>query len=596
MKLKHLILAAAVLCGASAQAQTNPLFRYIQPGSRMVMSFNLLKIAAKVPGETFRQSGLYKDMMKDDKGELRAFFNNPSSTGIDFSTDFILSMIQSGDTAASKAVPVLYGHIKDQALFASLMKKMNKDEDRIQVFGNNRLVMPKSVGPALAWNDEIFIITGSADGKNELNKIFSDTTDTRDMEVRMKEVTERLNHSLREQCFKLLSPSADFGSPVFKQLMSEAGDIRIWNNGRQPSTDNNAFRKMPAFITQFMSRIQSANGTEKTSIINFENGKIAGTMRNYINPELGAVYQKYPEEELPTDLVRRLPEGKILMMMMTSVNPEKSKEIMAKNGMGDLLDSLNRFLKLDAGAFKNAFKNKMLFSVLELPSKEAATDKKKNPLEDLGLFIVMPVLDKAVVARLKELADRKLDSVSNTEKGEKMMSLFRPVIKFNDNLCVITLNEAMADAYLENPGTASLPAWLPANQHTSMWMNLNFREIMNMLLSKAGKPGKGKDQQVQTMLATFDQLIISGGEYANGSLNSRMEFRFSDPDKNALQQFFEMANRLSQEKAEARAEKFTPPVIVQDEEVKDAPAAKKPAPKKAPVKKPATKTTTKTKG
>ena len=105
----------------------------------------------------------------------------------------------------------------------------------------------------------------------------------------MNEMTERLNHRLREQCFKLLSPAADFGSPVFRQLMTETGDIRIWNNGSQPSTDNNAFRKMPPFITQFMSRIQASNGTEKTSIINFENGKIAGTMRNYIKPELGAV-------------------------------------------------------------------------------------------------------------------------------------------------------------------------------------------------------------------------------------------------------------------------------------------------------------------
>ena len=44
--------------------------------------------------------------------------------------------------------------------------------------------------------------------------------------------------------------------------------------------------------------LQAAQGTESTSIVNFENGKIAGAIRNYISPEMGAIYQKYTQEPL----------------------------------------------------------------------------------------------------------------------------------------------------------------------------------------------------------------------------------------------------------------------------------------------------------
>lgn len=593
MKFKTLILAALViLTGAMAHAQTNPLYKYIPSGSRMLMSFNPLKIAAKIPGEVFRQSSMYKDMLKSDNGTLSALLTNPSGSGIDFSTDFIIST-----DSSENAAPVLTGRLADQSRFAALMKEMNKSsEDSILVSGNNHLILPKSFGPAIAWNDEVFVITGMGRAKKELNGVFADTTDTRDMDVRMNEVIERNQTHLREQCFAALTANnggLSFNSPVFTNLMNETGDIKIWNSG-QPKMNTKAVKQLPQFLTNFMSRMQAANGSESTSIIQFEKGKIAGTIRNFINPETGAIHQKYPQEELPTSLVRRLPEGKILMLMMTSSNKEKARELNAKNGMNELMDSLNHFLKMDAGIFQKAFKNKVLFSIMELPSKEEAPEGKKNFLENMGLFIVLPVADKAAVGKLKELADSKLDSLANTEKGEKIMGSFRPVIRYNDSLCVISLSAGMADAYLNNPGTAALPAWLPASQYGSMWMNINFREILTMVSSKKGKPGK--NGQAAEMFSSFDQIIMTGGEYANGSLNSRMEFRFTNQDKNVLEQLFDMMNRITQDKAEARAESFTPPVIVKDEEVTDAPASKKPAPKKAPAKKPATKTSTKTKG
>ena len=591
MRFKTLIpVLLVIITGTTSIAQPNPLYKYIQPGSRMLMSFNLLKIAAKVPGETFRSSSLYQDMLKDDNGEIRKFLTDPSSTGIDFSTDFLLS---AGPASAENDSPLLIGRLADQGKFAAMMEKMNQSsDDRILVVGNNRILLPKSIGPAIAWNDEVFVITGLSSGKKEMAAVFADTSDTRDIEERMTEVTNRLISGLKEHCIAALTPKATgspLTSPVFSSLMSESGDIKIWNNG-ETQTNTDALKKLPPFVTRFLTNLQTASGSEKTSVINFEKGMIAGTTHTYLSPEMGAIYQKYPQEVLPTGLVRRLPEGKILMLMMTAVNKEMARELSLKNGMTEMLDSLKQYLKVDLSLIQKGFRNNGLFAVIEFPSKEEATEGRKNILENLGIFIVLPVADKAAVAQLKELADRKLDSLAGTEKGEKVMSMFRPVIHYNDSLCVITLSQAQADAYLNNPGTAALPAWLPADQKGSMWMNLNFREIMMMIVNMAGNPGKGNSKQAMDMFSVFDQMIVNGSDYANGRLSSRMEFRFSNPDKNVMEQLFNMINQLYNEKAQSKKEAGMPPAIMHEKGENDASIEAPPARKKAPAKKPATKT------
>lgn len=600
MKIKPLILFLLLLISSQLiYAQNNPLYKYIQSGSRMVMRFNLVKMAAKIPGETFRASSLYRDMMKNDNGEINNFLSNPSGTGIDFSTDFILTVITGEDGESSS--PLLIARLGDAGKFTTLMEKLNKGEDsRIQTFGSNRLMLPKSFGPAIAWNDEVMIVTGNSNGKKELNAVFTDTTDTRDMEVRMNEVAERLNKELKEKCFAALTPNTNnsfVNSPVFSNLMNESGDIRIWNSGAKPATPKE-IRQLPPFVSRFLSTMQAAKGYESTSIVNFDNGKITGAIRNYISPEMGAIYQKYPQEPLPTQLVSRLPQGKILMLMMSAFNKDMSGEISKQNGMAGFMDSLKQYLKIDLSLFQKGFQNKAMIAIMEMPAKENDNGGKKKILENMGLFIVLPVADKAAVAQLKALADRKMDSLAATEKGEKIMSLFRPAIMYNDSLCVIAHSAAMAEAYLNQSGNGTLPAWLPANQKGNMWMSLGFRDIMTMVVNMAGKNGKSKEKETMELLEMFDQLVITGGEYADGSMNSRMEFRFSNPDKNVLEQLFDMANRASMQKAKAKKAMADEPVIMQDEEVYDAPKEAPPAPKKAPVKKPATKSKTpaKTKG
>ncbi len=546
MKLKHLILTLSVLiCGAAGYAQNSTLLKYLPARCNSVTSFNLLDIVSKIPGETFRQSGLYREMLKKDKGDLQAFFSNPSSTGVDFAAGFIFCMqaVENGSP-----VPVLFGKLNDEAVFSSTVNKLLKETDTVRTYGTNRILSSKNAGPALAWNEEIFIITGIGGRKDELSKIFTDTTDTRDMNVKLEELNTRINRQLREQCFALLTPKSEdarFNAPAFTNLLNEPGDIKTWNSGTGRTAE--VLKKLPPFLTSFLSRIQAAAGMERTSITNFEPGKISASYRSYVSKEIAAIHQQYPDEELPAGLAKRLPEGKILALMMTAINPEKGKAIQQMSGMSELIDTLTRYLKVDLKQLTAAFGSKALLAVMELPAKVQNAEKKKNPFENIGVLFAIPVKDKAALLKLKASAGGLIDSLSKTEKGEKILSKVKPVLRFDDSLCVISLSADMAEAFLNNPGSGPLPSWIPAGVRSPMWMNINFREIINSVFTKSGstdKPARNKELKIKETFRLFDQLIMTGGGFANGSLNSRMEFRFTDPDKNALLQLFEMINSM----------------------------------------------------
>lgn len=85
------------------------------------------------------------------------------------------------------------------------------------------------------------------------------------MEIRMNEVTERIRQQTKELCFAALTPKSSgtlFNSAVLTALMNETGDIKIWNSG-ETATNTKALKKLPPFFTQFLSRMQAANGSEK---------------------------------------------------------------------------------------------------------------------------------------------------------------------------------------------------------------------------------------------------------------------------------------------------------------------------------------------
>jgi len=560
MKLKTLsILIVLLVQQIFVFSQPDPLAKYLPANAGMIMSFNPIKIANKVPGETFRQSYLYKDMMKKDDGELKVFLSDPSISGIDFSYDLKLVVTVDTSSEYSGAMVNVFGVLKNEALFSLAINKLFKGKDSVKVYGTNKMVISENSAPSIAWNNEIFVISGGKNGdmNRESRELFNDTTDKRDFNVRMQDLTDKLKKMQRNACFELLTPkshSSIYTDAAFTALMSEPGDIRIWNNGNSLASSMGPMRPL---ITGVFSKMQSFTGTTRSTVINFENGKIAGFTRNYIGAEMAALYQKYTSGTLNTDLIRRLPKGKILGMFITSMNPELGKEIIQHSGMAEILDSLKGKLNFDFNLFTSSFKSSAMVAVMSMPveNKDVSEESKKTKFDGMQLIIALPIADKLKFEELRIAVTKMIDSLKAAESGEKMTKDFSPILKYNDSLCVISLSEEVSAAYLNNPVNEPAPAWLQEYTTSPMVANVNIKEIINLIFTKSMNGASTKDQKAKKMLDIFDQLIVTGGEYRDGILNNKAEFLFSNPDKNAIHQLFEMLSMAAEENEKENKER-----------------------------------------
>ena len=117
MKMKTILfVAVAFILQLTAFSQTNPVVKYLPADASMIVSFNPVKMGKKVPGEAFRQSMMYRELIKKDDGEVRAFLSDPSISGIDFSQDLML-VVTTDPSDKSLATSVhLFGALKNEAL------------------------------------------------------------------------------------------------------------------------------------------------------------------------------------------------------------------------------------------------------------------------------------------------------------------------------------------------------------------------------------------------------------------------------------------------------------------------------------------------
>ena len=606
MKIKNWLFSlTALACYSTAVGQNNPLTKYLPAEAGSIISFNPVKMANKVPGEAFRQSAMYREMMKDDDGELKAFMSDPGISGIDFSQDLLVTITSDTTDGNTGANVALFGVLKNEALFSLLINKLNKGKVAVETFGTNKIMLSSNNAPAIAWNNEIFVITGGNKGAmtKEMMNIYMDTTESnpKSFDKKLEELNYKMKLSLRKTCFELLSPKAPqpfTASAKYAALLGQTGDFKIWSNGK---TFSGTSPKMPYMLAGIFSKLQNLSASEKISTVNFDNGMISGTVQNFINEEMAAVYKKYPLSKLNTDLTRRLPNGKVLALMVSSMEAGMVKEMAQKSGLVEIMDSLKGHLPFDFNLVTNAFKNNMLLAVMKMPTipKEPAEGEeyRNKAFDGLQFILAMPITDKAKFEELKNAVTKTIDSLKGDGEGQPGLKGFKPVIKYNDSLLVISMSEEVSTAFLNNPGTAAAPEWLSSFAQYPMAMNINMKELVKMILTKGNDTEEGLNPTFKKIVDRFDQMIMTGGDYANGSLNSRMEFRFSNPNENAMKQLFDimndvidMSSKMTEDAInQGRKRNYTTEEVtivdVKQEDNKLPPPPPPPPPPKPPVKK-----------
>ncbi len=542
-----------VLCTTTALllqvafAQMNPLLKYLPDNASMLISFNPVELGKKVPGETFRQSPLYKELLKNKKLDADKLLANPSQWGINFTEGLVIVLVS--DTTGEKDIPAihLFGVLKDEPLFAQNIQKISGEKDSLHVYGTNKILFAKDGGGTLAWNNEIFVLNMGADPaiKKEMSSVFDDTTDTKNdtssFEKRLNQVMEQVKKMQRDLCFGLLTPhpenklSADI---PLARLFDMPGDIKFWNSGMiNPLMGKN--NPLAAVIGQF----KSGKGNSKTAVVNFEKGKIVVRGYNYIDPSMTEIYKQYPSNAINPDLARRLPPGKVLGMINLSFNHEMAKQLLHKSPVGSVMDSLKSKLPFDPAQFEDIFKSDLMLAVYksEQPNPADTITEKMGGIE---LLLAVPIANKTKFEEWKTVVKKIIDSLKNDPEGSgKMLKNFKPVLRYDDTTLVMSLSPYTAAAFLKNIPSGAIPRWLQDYTHNPMVIRIDLHELLELLFSK--NPGGVADRNQKKLLDMISELIIYGGNFESEAVSSTLEFRLSNQDENALEQFFKLITSIS---------------------------------------------------
>ena len=540
MKRKFVLLLTIAMQQALLFAQTNPLVKYLPDNTSMVISFNPVSLTKKIPGETFRQSAVYREMMKKDSTEVMAFLSTPSVSGIDFSNDLLIAFTTGATEEQPKMSVHLFGSIKNEALFAISMKKMAKKTDSVKIYGTDKILYKENGSPSIAWNNSVFVINlNSGSAMTAVSVPYNDTATQEEYNRAVQRATEKMMKAQRNLCFELLTQKQKkiFGADSrFINQMSAAGDIKIWSNGMQSPLAGRIFGLAG------LNKLQTPAGGSKTSSINFENGKIVMQSNSYPDEAVTAVYKKYPTTPVNTDLSRHLPKGKLLGLISTSYNPEMAMELMQKSGLKEMVAEMKGKMPFDLNLITASFGNNMMLAVIK-SDDISSEDSLTRSIDGIKLLLAMPIADKVKFDEMRKSVHHLWDSLKNGESGGKMMKELNPFIKYNDTLFVLSLSPDVATAFLNNTGTEPVPDWLQSKSQYPMLININMKEIIKMVLGKkmAGKNG----QDEQKLMDMFDQVIMYGGNYENESMNTTMEFKFSNQNENALKQLFDIVNMIA---------------------------------------------------
>jgi hypothetical protein len=511
-------------------SQTNPVFSYLPGDAKTILKINSASLRQKMKWEDLVKYKMFEDFLKEVPEDGKDFIKNPAHTGIDLARGFYVVM--PANTNNKKAEPVLYGVPKDTILFAAMIKKLFPGKKPIKIASGKVLI---DSGKALAWNHEIFIITGSSSEAEPANQTAKAKAAAQ--LSRTKQLTEKCKALLNKR-------QAAFRNEYFTSLLKEEGDVYLWtNNTIQPQEQRKG--KTPQVLGMLNKNLmQSANYTAGT--IKFETGKVSMQMKRYMPASLDSIYGKYPLGNINIALLKKLPAGDPVFLYSFRFSPAMVNEIFRKVGADNLLDSLSKG-NIKKDDILAALKGDAMLAVIKA-SDVSEGDSVTSKLNGLQVFVAGSINDKEKFKILSERLKTKKDSGDNPVR-----KIPKPFIFSNDSIFVFSVSEIAAQRFLSSPGNNSEIENLfqPYKNYPGAAI-LDLKTIFGFagqLILKRKSPEEA--QQSMEILGVFDKLVIYSGQHIDNYTPGTIELTLVNKDENSLRQFLNLIDLLNSMKPKA---------------------------------------------
>jgi len=512
-----LILLFACLRSLMIFSQPSSVLNYLPADAKMIIKVNPAGLSKQITWQEFTDSKMFREMMKDFPESGKEFLNHPASTGIDLAKGFFLVMPK--NMSSEKLDPVFYAVPKDTAQIASMVKKMFPGKRTIKI-GTGKLMVDKHT--ALAWNNEVIILTGDDAKKDSLKRAETTTSEL----TRLRQLQERTK-------MLLTTRRKTQGSENFTSIMKQDGDILFWtNNAVSPQARGNTpFPKAFGMLNQGFLR----KGDFTAGAIKFENGKVTAQMKQYVSQSMDSLFRKYPLENMNSELAARLPSGLPILLCSFTLSPEMLGDLYTKTGADKLIDSISKH-KIQVSELLSAIKGDLMLAVLKTEPTEG--DSITKAMNGIQIFLAGGIHDQEKFKNISALFQNKAQDSAKSKSAKKP----RPLIFSDGSIFVVSLSQPAAEQFLKSGGNNDLMKKMiaPYQNHPSVFI-VDLRTVFGFAMQGVVKNKTPEEvRQTSEVLGMFDKLVSYGGEFENHSIATTMELVLVNKDQNSFKQFLDL--------------------------------------------------------
>jgi hypothetical protein len=465
-----------------------------------VVQLNGASITSKANWNDLIQADWFRREKQMDTDSFdKQLMEHPEQSGIELKSDFIYFTHKKDFTTYS----VFEGKLKSASDFEKLLKEKNPSKKIEDAGSFNYMLVDNS--DFISWTSSKFIFIGGQQLMGQTPTVPLDS---------LKAYAKSLYNLKKENSIET--------NENYAALMKEEGDIHFWSVSADALSDIQ-FGPVPLIAASAMMQGSVTDGT-----INFENGKVVIKSRQYLNQTLSNLISKYDAKPLSADLLNHVAQGASVVIAM-NYHPQLIKDFLKVSGTESTTNKFLEDYNLSFDALLQSTKGEILMTAADLGPQQMSTD---DEMED----DVFPFGGNLLFAA-------SLNNDSAFKKVQPIVKQFFPsaATTVQDNWFLLGNSPATIshffspntnDVIVSKLGGHPIGIYIDIQKGLQQW---NTHGLDSALL-----------QQIELSKNFWRDVVSTGGEFKNGSINFETSVNLADQSTNSLKQFAKYGTQMSE--------------------------------------------------
>jgi hypothetical protein len=519
--------------------------RYIPKDAVVATGINLKALGKKIAWNVITGSKLFKEMQKrlPDKTGKEAV-SRIEKAGIDAMNTFFI-YVKTGENGANRITGLI--PLSDAAQWEAYVKDVFP-QAQVKQHGDRK---EASLGRDMyvGWNKNLLIIINimsvSADYETESN------TEAPKLNVSSSMGQADLSAEM-DKAFGVTKDNSIVGNSRFTALEMEGHDITFWLNYEQLMTQmsSNMAEKTGVTLSNSLWKESVA-----TAGFDFKKGKISADVRYFLPDELKEVGKEFGAANADQDMVQRLPNQNLDMLVALHFSPKGFKSMMEKTGYLGLANVALGTQNMNVDEILDAFTGDMAITMNNFAlHTESARDSfmgqmvvHQNQKPSMEMSYVIKINKKEKFQKLVQMArDNGLQPVNNgfVIPIDDKDSIY---ILMNDQFVVASNKYNNAAGFLQGTFKAQkLPDAL--NQQVLSHPIVVYFDIQQVF--KKIDPSVATSPHDSAMIAESGKLLnnvyLTGGDFKDNAFEYHLDVNFTNTEENSLIALMDYGMRMSE--------------------------------------------------